>query len=123
MIHVETRVVRPDLIFKGGSHRLNVVLAPHVRNVRPGTPLKPTPLGWDVAREWTQAKRIAVTAGGGGSQISSVTSASFELARDQYLTGDTLAIKDVDDTGYVTFERATDGPFYAESTRTIFMTV
>jgi hypothetical protein len=115
--------VRPDLRFDGGAHRLNVVLAPHVFNVRPGTPIKPTPLGWDVATDLAEAKRFAVTHGRGGDSIASCTSGTFNTGREQFLTGASIKIADIDTTGYLTFEVAKDGPFYAESPSAIFMSL
>lgn len=110
-----TPVVRRDFRLVGGSHSMNVVLAPHVWNVRPGTLLRPTPAGWDVARDAASAKAVAVTQGRGGEKVHARKSATFDTYVKQFLPGDVLDVADVDDTGFITFRRAEDGPFYAES--------
>ena len=117
------QAVRKDFRLVGGSHPMHLPLAAHVWNVRPGTPLKPTPLGWDVARDFSEARAIAVTQARGGAKVHARKSATFDVGRNQFLMGQTLKIADVDDTGFVTFSASEDGPFFAESASEVHMSV
>lgn len=115
--------IRKDFRLVGGSHPMHLPLAAHVWNVRPGTPLKPTPLGWDVARDLKEARAFAVTQGRGGDKIHARKSASFDVGRNLFLLGQTLDIADIDDTGFVTFKPSEDGPFFAESESQVHMSI
>ncbi len=102
---------------------MHVPLAPHVWNVRPGTPLKPSPLGWEVSKEHGETRAFAVTQGRGGSKVHARASATFDVGRDMFGMGDVLAIADIDDTGFVTFIKDENGPFFAESASKVHMSV
>lgn len=123
IINAPQPVVRKDFRLTGGSHPMHLPLAAHVWAVRPGTPLKPTPLGWEVARVYSEAKAICVTAGHGGDKVHARKSASFDTGVPQFLMGAVLDIADVDDTGFVTFVPAEQGSCFAESKSDVHMSV
>jgi hypothetical protein len=125
MAIVAVNKARPyvDFRLEGGSHAMHVSLAPHVWSVRPGTPLKPSPLGWEVSQEHKDTRAFAVTHGRGGAKVHARASATFDVGRDLFGLGDVLSIADIDDTGFVTFVKDDAGPFYAESASKVHMSV
>lgn len=120
---VAPRARKDDFRLEGGSHPMRVPLSPNVQAVRPGTPLLPTPLGWEVARDFAKARAIAVTFGTGGTTVHARKSATFDVGKPLFGIGDQLDIADIDDTGYVTFKRSEDGRMFAESKSTVHMSV
>lgn len=123
IVVVNSAPARVDFRLEGGSHAMHVPLAPHVWNVRPGCPIKPSPMGWEIARDPGEVRAFAVTHGRGGSMVHARASATFDVGKPIFMLGDVLSIADVDDTGFVTFKKDEAGRYYAESPSKIHMSV
>lgn len=92
-----------DWTVLSGTHQTRLRLAPHVRRVRPGTPLRPgTRSGWEISPTGEDAKWLAAHNEVGGNEVDAWKAATFATyTKGLYRAGDTLKIDYIDDEGRV----------------------
>lgn len=95
------------------SHPVPAHLAPHVRQVRTGTPLRPGPEGWVIAPLGEHAQAYAASAARGGERLMAWRVITLETYRPQFIPGERYDIADIDATGYIRF--AAGGRYTAHS--------
>lgn len=90
-----------DWTVLSGTHQIRVRLAPHVRRVRPGTPLRPgAKNAWEISPTGADAKWLAAHNETGGNEVDVWKAATFATyTPGLYNAGDALRIDYIDDEG------------------------
>jgi hypothetical protein len=117
-------VTRPDPVVLGSSLLVRVKLSPNVMHVKAGTPLTPTPLGWDIARPGSESVVIlfATNVARGGELVNVAREVCIQLHARILVPGARYKVGDVDETGYSQFVPDGDGPYYALSDESLLLT-
>lgn len=117
----QPRNTRPDPMVETGVLGTRVQLSPNVQHVKSGTPLRPSPLGWEPDPDGSHTVLFAFNAGYGGSIINACREAVLDINQKTLTPGASYKVGDIDATGYVTFEPDADGPYTALTGRTILL--
>lgn len=93
-----------------GVHPLKVKLSTTTRRVRAGTPLWPTPAGWEVCPPDQTPWAFSADYRMPGDECMAWREVTIDMGQILGTPGTRFRIADVDDTGGITFELDEDGP-------------
>ena len=120
MIVYKNEVRRKDPNVLAGVLPVDVLLAESVLRVKAGTPLRPGPKGWVVAKDGL-GEVVAADGRYGGELVKGYRSAVLDLHERDFVPGMRLRVSGVDDNGLVEFAHDPTGPFVAATEHTVLL--